>query len=414
MDFIFDTYDDFLTEYKTYEIDKCDSCNGTRELLDDDVTIIIENRKLHFSSLFVLCCVKCNRKCLPQYSKQVIDGAYRAMIKHGQFAGEFTPKKYKKIFEYCSEIGYDYDHRDYYNIPGLCYDGEHSVEGFLTPVFFDRKALIYFISVPDFEVDIFSETYGHMGKIDSTGAYPYEWSVPFGFNRNGKLVFWLGDLNDMDTQSQAILKGFNVESDHLLTDSEFFQAQMNCVFSEPIKENQILLNKDAFISNIKNKYSVDLSHLDEECIIQAKNIKRPLIFTEQSVSGVINAFDKVLVEGFNVEQLRVLYELLYPESNRDAGYKKWQSIRLIKEILTKFCINVQNTINIETLISPLYILHDYRIYLDHLLSLDKQKETKAHIVTTLGVQNFSEQEAIYSEEIERLDRLFQYLVLLSK
>ena len=45
---------------------------------------------------------------------------------------------------------------------------------------------------------------------------------------------------------------------------------------------------------------------------------------------------------------------------------------------------------------------------------EKQENTKMHIVETLGVQNFEEQEAIYFEEIERLDKLFQYLVLLSK
>ena len=56
----------------------------------------------------------------------------------------------------------------------------------------------------------------------------------------------------------------------------------------------------------------------------------------------------------------------------------------------------------------------YRIYLDYLLSEEKQENTKMHIVETLGVQNFEEQEAIYFEEIERLDKLFQYLVLLSK
>ena len=38
-----------------------------------------------------------------------------------------------------------------------CYDEEHSTEGFLTPVYFDRKALIYFISVPDFCKWIFSQ-----------------------------------------------------------------------------------------------------------------------------------------------------------------------------------------------------------------------------------------------------------------
>ena len=135
---------------------------------------------------------------------------------------------------------------------------------------------------------------------------------------------------------------------------------------------------------------------------------------QASVSGVINAFDKVLVEGFNVGRLRELYEALYSENERDAQYGKWQSIRLIKEILLKFCNGIGNTIDVEKLISPLYILHDYRIYFDHLLSMDKQESTKAHIVETLGVQNFSEQEAIYLEEIDRLNKLFQYLVLLSK
>lgn len=246
------------------------------------------------------------------------------------------------------------------------------------------------------------------------GIYQYDWSVPFGFNSNGKLVFWLGDLNYMDAQSQAILKGFNVDSDHLIIDSEFFQDQMNCMFSRPIKEKQILMNKDNFILNVKKKYNIDLTHLEKECSSQTENIGRPLVFTEQSISGVINAFDKVLVEGFDVGQLRELYKTLYTESERDAQYEEWQSIRLIKEILLKWCEKLEDTIDVETLVSPLYILHDYRIYLDHLLSEEKQENTKMHIVETLGVQNFEEQEAIYFEEIERLDKLFQYLVLLSK
>ena len=140
--------------------------------------------------------------------------------------------------------------------------------------------------------------------------------------------------------------------------------------------------------------------------------KRPLYCL--IISGVINAFDKVLVEGFDVGQLRELYKTLYTESERDAQYERWQSIRLIKEILLKWCEKLEDTIDVETLVSPLYILHDYRIYLDHLLSEEKQENTKMHIVETLGVQNFEEQEAIYFEEIERLDKLFQYLVLLSK
>ena len=167
-------------------------------------------------------------------------------------------------------------------------------------------------------------------------------------------------------------------------------------------------------ANIKKKYSIDLSHLDRECFEHAKNIIRPLVFTEQSVSGVINAFDKVLVEGFDVEQLRKLYETLYIENQRDNQYTRWQSIRLIKALLVKLCEGIDHTIDIELLISPLYILHDYRIYFDHLLSIEKQENTQAHIIETLGIESFSEQEMIYMEEIKRLNRLFQHLALLSK
>jgi len=409
----FETYDNFIAEYREYHMDRCGKCNAFRELVEEEVTVKIEDKTLHYPELLVFCCTQCGEKCLPMHSKEMIDGCYKNMVEENQLESKFVSRRYRKKFEYCQEQNFLYDHRDYYSVPGLCYDEEHSVEGFLTPVYFDRKALIYFISVPDYEVDIFSESYGHLDKKDPEGIYQFDWSIPFGFNSNGKLVFWLGDINYMDNQSQAILKGFNVDSDHLLTHSQFYQSQMKCVFSEPIIESQILSNKDSFICNIKNKYNIDLSHLNEECILHSKNINRPIVFTEQSVSGVINAFDKVLVEGFNVEQLRQLYEVLYTELKRDKQYKKWQSIRLIKEVLLKFCEELENAVNVETLISPLYILHDYRIYLDHLLSKDKQEETKKHIVSTLNVGDFSQQEKIYHEEVDRLNKLFQYLVLLS-
>ena len=57
----------------------------------------------------------------------MIDGAYKSMIEQEQYVGEFVSKNYKKKFEYCQETDYKYDHKDYYNIPGLCYDEEHSI-----------------------------------------------------------------------------------------------------------------------------------------------------------------------------------------------------------------------------------------------------------------------------------------------
>lgn len=371
----FNTYADFLKEYQNYHFDKCNNCTGICEVLETEVLCLIEGITLHFPMMFVLRCTKCGNEFLPEHTKQMIDGAYKTAIKENQTRGEFRPKRYKKKFKYCVSQNYDYDHRDYYNIPGLSYDEEHSVEGFLTPVYFDKKALIYFLAIPEYEVSIFSETYGYFAKKDPTGVYSYEWHIPFGFNSQNKLVLWLGDLEGMDDQSKAILKGFNVESDHLLIESEFYQAQMNCIFSEPIIEQRILNNKNYFIKNIKNKYLIDLSHLTEECALHERDVQRPVIFTEQSVSGVINAYDKTLVEGINISQLRTLYELLYVDFERNNEYKRWQSIKLIEAVLVKFGGNILNC-DIAKLMSPLYILHDYRIYLTIFFQWIKKKKQK--------------------------------------
>lgn len=105
--------------------------------------------------------------------------------------------------------------------------------------------------------------------------------------------------------------------------------------------------------------------------------------------------------------------LSFAKLDKDAKYISWQSIKLIEAILVKLSLSVDN-IDIASVMSPLYILHDYRILLDHLLSAEKISDTKQHIVSTLGVQSFNDQEAIYNEEIKRLNTLFNYLGVLSK
>lgn len=94
--------------------------------------------------------------------------------------------------------------------------------------------------------------------------------------------------------TQAILKPFNVASDHLLIDSEFYQEQMKCVFSKPIIEKRILLNKNAFISNILKKYSLDISHLTNECREHEKKVKKSEI-TEYDERRVRQLIEKITV-----------------------------------------------------------------------------------------------------------------------
>ena len=131
-----------------------------------------------------------------------------------------------------------------------------------------------------------------------------------------------------------------------------------------------------FIKNVSNKFGIDISHLSKESVEHENNIKHPIIFSRQNVSDVINEFDKVLVEGIDICGLRSLYEQLISPTTRDRNYTNWQSIKLIEGILYGLSEAAGLTLDIKSLMSPLYILHDYRILLDHLLAEEKQTETK--------------------------------------
>ena len=179
-------------------------------------------------------------------------------------------------------------------------------------------------------------------------------------------------------------------------------------------EKQILHNRTTFVKNIYAKYGIDLSHLDEEGQEYANTIARPFVFNQRTVSDVINAYDKVLVEGISVDGLRRLYETLVGAQERIRGYEKWQSIKLIDKILSALSVTSKTEFDVCSVISPLYILHDYRILSDHLLPKEKQEEIKKHIIDTLLVTSFNEQETIYLEEVRRLNKLFLLLSLLSK
>ena len=125
--------------------------------------------------------------------------------------------KGNRRFEWAEDADYKYDSRDL-SIPGLGIDLDptHS-EGFSCPVFFDRKVLGVFYNDSDYELDFFSESYGTIAE-KGTGGYQYEWNIPFGINKNDKVILFLGDLDEIDKDDRAVLwlKSYNIPSDHCI------------------------------------------------------------------------------------------------------------------------------------------------------------------------------------------------------
>ena len=127
----YENYEDYLIEYDTYAGDKCDICGGIRELNETEIYCNIGSYALHFPYIFTLKCEKCGNEVFSQYTKEIIDGAYKNMLAENQENGVFTPTDFKKKFNYCEKEDFEYDHKDFYNVPGLRYDDEHPIEGFL-------------------------------------------------------------------------------------------------------------------------------------------------------------------------------------------------------------------------------------------------------------------------------------------
>lgn len=229
--FIYKSEDDFKESLKRIRTDKCELCDGCCELAECDTYVGIDDIRLQFPDNLVLKCKVCGNAYMPRHFIRAVNYWYHYALEKGEKNGRFPRREYECRYKYCVEQNFLYDYRDHLNIPGLCLD-EDNTDGFLTPVYFNKQVLVYFCVSSEYEVNIFSETYGDIRKLNDSGNY--EWDIAFGFNSNDKLVFWLGDLDAIDSTTLGILKGFNVESDHKLIDSEFYQAQLNYIFSQPI------------------------------------------------------------------------------------------------------------------------------------------------------------------------------------
>lgn len=362
----------------------------------------------------VMKCTKCGKECLTHFSKQLIDGAYKSLIRKNIHSETFIPNNTEKKFQYCVDQEYTYDYKDYYNIPGLVMEEDKKEEGYHTPVYFGGGLLESLMGMPDVKVNLYSEKYGCI----STEKEEKGWSVPFGYNSNGKLVMWLGDIHQMDGQSKSKLKEFNVESDHVFMDSEFYQAQVNHVKIEMAVEKQILKNRKQFIKNIQDKYAIEIASGDDissedELKGCEEKIERPATFSETDIAVVINALDTLLSEGFDKDKLRELYEKLYSEEDRKAKYENWKPVQFIGAVLSQLSASGEK-VDTNKLLSPLRTLHNYKICLEHSLPEVKQEKKMETVLKALKVADASNLEEIYTKEMEGLNKLLQYLVVLTK
>lgn len=394
--FSYDAIDSF--KEKAYVMTHQCACGGAFEINVEESIIKIDYITLKFQDLHIFVCLKCGAYYLPHNTSHLVASAYSQAIEQNQMSVEFWRKDYRERFDYCVEHDFLYDHYDYYNIPGLAFDEEHSQPGFLTPVFFDKKVLQQFMLDDDYRVHLGAETYGEFRN-------EAEWSVPFGINLNGKVVFWLGDLSYMDDVTLARIKPYNVDSDHKLISSEFYAGQMCCIWAQPNREYRIYEQRNKLYFLLKSKFNIDLDHLPEETKQQISQYDKPLIASSKTLPSTVGVLHQVLIESVNISEMQKLYcTLLSPNTQ---NYKEMKSIKLYEGLLQTI---VKSQDQVKEIIAPLYLLNDLRIVYDHLLPQDERNKRKANVENSLGITTFDESR-IYDVLLNRLSAFFEYFII---
>jgi len=236
-----------------------------------------------------------------------------------------------------------FDINDYQTIPGLQrpWDGERP---FLVPVFFEKNVLTRYLYDPNYKCEFHSETYGTIFSDDGD-------CISFGINPNGLIIMWLGDIDGLAEKEKLYFLSHNVPPDHDIR-SEFFDAQINVVFTEPIKEVEIFIQKRKLNSVFQNKFGFNLfltSYADvDELFSLCSKYKKILIGGEDDFKKFISEWNETLIEDLNTEELR-----------KDLNDKNIGDIKLLEKFIK------EKLGEKESIILPYFVLYDLRIWADH-------------------------------------------------
>ena len=197
------------------------------------------------------------------------------------------------------------------------------------------------------------------------------------------------------------LKSYNILSDHILVETELYQAQLKCIFSEPIIEERIILLRDGFYKKVMECYGIDLSHLENEINEKRTTIMKPVSYTEREVSGNVVALDGILNEGISQDGLKKLCKAVGVTDD----IKELKTRKLLQAVIA----TKEGKEKADDIVAPLFRLNDLRVCFAHLLPADDIQKVKERIIEAYKLNSFTEYRKLYDALMNELYRLYKYL-----
>lgn len=364
----------------------CDDCTKPLDLVFSNFTEDVSGVNISIVGLPSLRCGSCGKDHLPDNSRFAVIKLYEQAVAQSSLVVKVTRRESDLRFGF-TKVDFLYSADDYRYIPGLQrpYD-----QGFLTPIFFNKAVLLKYDASPDYKVKFASTTYGTI--------YGNDFNISFGINKNGIVIMWLGDLGDLPELEQYYLRSENVASDHSVA-SEFYDAQIEAEFTKRTAEDELFGLRSQFIATILRKIGVKLAHLDVEVLDLAVAFNPPLLDTPKEREHVAHTLNKIYVESWDTSALG---KAIIDRGGKPAKLGTLKRLQMLLEAL-------EPNAAISSLMSPLFVLYDFRIATSHLTSKERAKEIMKNVTDRLGMAEHSDLHTIYALLVQELLNSFKTL-----
>ncbi|MFH7566539.1 hypothetical protein [Oceanimonas smirnovii] len=378
---------DFFPEQGHIQRLYCDKCQGHLDLVFSDFHELVTSVDIEIKGLPMLHCESCDKSFFPDDSRFAVIHLHEQAYK--KYSNKVTVTRNKTNQDFGFGVApFIYDSDDYKYIPGLKRPWD---EGFLTPVFFKREVLLKYDSSPTYRLSFASTTYGEIRRGD-------DFSMPFGINKNGKVIMWLGDIARLPDAEQYYLRSENIESDHSIG-SEFYDGQIECIFTDLSKEDGLFKNRSTFLEACFNKFGIKIAHLDSEVFDLSVSFNAPVVDTEKERRHVADTLNKIYLESFDNKALGGVISQL------GGDPKSLGSIKRLQKVIELSCPSA----DIPALMSPFYILYNLRVVYSHIGSKQSEQEKLDFVISRLGLGGNSGLMEIYPTLVEKLGESYKRL-----
>lgn len=367
----------------------CTECGGWLDLAYANFNETVSHVDIAITGLPVLRCDACKKDYLPDQSRFAIIRLHEQCVSKGSAGVNVTRRKLEDRYPF-TDVPFRYDADDYNYLPGLKGQGD----GFLTPVFFRRGVLLKYDTAPGYRLNFASRTYG-------TIITDQDEQVSFGINKNGLVLMWLGDIATLPVQEQYYLLSENVDSDHSIG-SEFYDGQLECVFSDPTPENDLLAARTEFHEAARKCFGTPLAHLEAEVVAIALDFIKPLTDSIKNRQHAADALNKIHLESLDNNELGKRLTAAGVDPKKLGGLKRLQALLETRP----------SSSSVAGLLSPFYVLYDLRVASLHLSSTESASDKMDTITSRLNLPNGAPFFAIFDALVKQMTASYRGLVAL--